>query len=726
MPSITAPPPPGGSITQCVTELGVNLGLMLATGQSDDATNRAALLEQLAGPFRAIVQQVRDIIMGENGIVETLKSIAADLIPTSLEQLLQMMKDAPTRLVGGIINSVDTLASQLWQYGSAEVGQVMEQVKKIIQGLIFFNPETIIGMAYQALTLGLPSIFLQKKELKLLRKLTYDIKQEVAAGNIPKQINPKYPFTEADHWLCMAGKEFKSVEDELLEKNTFNKGHCSTGTGYIKKARDTLISGGNSVEFLKDFGTQQLGIAGESISDFASRKWMPPIEVGLKKEGIIALIKPIAMTNNNIKTLHDNLASLTERLNLNLKFENLLVLFIRFIENEIARNRNALLAATGDPTGTIQQLKNNRNQILNEYSLAKQNPFNSQAKIREYEDRLKSIDAQIKDLEDKKKGQSPETYNPGTILDTMAAQLEVAIGLTILAEIARAICTAMDKLEKIFSKITSLSGNSIFKQFNDILDKFDPTKCPEFAGNKVLCNIGKFLDALYERATLKTSDDGKLLRMSDNLLKSINEQLKYLDCLEDKILQSQKDLLPIITAIGLIVLLSSAWILNNVSLASILQMLGLDFDLWFLKSTASNIWDAILRALVCLMQSCDNPGFTRYVSQLVTKANADKKSEDTRGVNFNHMAKEAQYSDSFSMNSRIKFFMDLLAMISSFSFSLCIPGSSTNNRNTTKSNPYQKAAGRTMEQAYCNPYVSPLPQSAVMGKDPDRVNRVLA
>ncbi len=726
MPSVAAQPPQGGSIQQCLTELGINIALLGTQNAQDNSANIAALEEALAGPFRNIVNQVKEIIFGDAGILNEIKSIVNEFVPTSVEQLLQQMKEAPTRLIGGIINAADTLVNQLYQYGSAEVGQVLDQIKKLFQGLLLFSPETILGIGYQALVFGLPSVVLQKRSMFVLRKLVKDTNKDIQQGKIPKQINPSNPFSEAIEELCKAKKDFQSVEDELLSKNTFNKGFCGTGTQHIFKARDTLIEGKNSAEFLKNFAANQFGIADEAIEDFANRQWLPPIEIGLRKEGIIALMRPISQTNNNIKTMQDNLSGLIEKLNLNIKFENILVLFIKFIKNEIARYQNALLAATGDPRGNIQQWENNRNKLQNELDIITTNPFGSEARKAKLIADIKAYDAQIKVEKEKVNSQSPESFNPGSLINSLAVQVEVAIGLTILGQIAKAICTAIDKLEKIWSKVASLNTNSWFKKFNDILEAFNPENCPPFMGNQVLCNMGKYLDALNERLTLKEgSSDQKVINLGRTLLKSINDQLLYLDCMEKKLTQGSSEVLAILLALGLAALITNG-ILNGISMQAVLAMLGLDFDFWFLKSTASSLYESILKALVCIIQSCDNPGMTRYVNQLMTRVNADKKAEDTRSVDFRHMAKESQFNDTFSTNSRIKFFMDILGLISGLGFSLCVPGSSGFDPNKTKENSKQVKQGNTFERTFCSPYATQVPQSALMGNDPKRVQRVFA
>jgi hypothetical protein len=727
MPSVAAQPPQGGSIQQCLTELGINIALLGTQNSTDNSANIAALEEALAGPFRKIVDQVKEIIFGDQGILNEIQSIINEFVPTSVEQLLQQMKEAPTRLIGGIINAADTLVNQLYQYGSAEVGQVLDQIKKLFQGLLLFSPETILGIGYQALVFGLPSVMLQKRSLGIVRKLVQDTNKDIQQGKIPKQINPSNPFSEAIEELCKAKKDFQSVEDELINKNSFNKGFCGTGTQHIFKARDCLIEGKNSAEFLKNFAANQFGITDEAIAEFSNRQWLPPIEIGLRKEGIIALMRPISQTNNNIKTMQDNLSGLIEKLQLNIKFENILVLFIRFIKNEIARYQNALLAATGDPRGNIQQWENNRNMLANELAIIETNPSASEARKAKLIADIKAYDAKLKVEKEKVKTQSPESFNPGSLINSLAVQVEVAIGLTILGQIAKAICTAIDKLEKIWSKVSSLSTNSWFKKFNDILEGFNPANCPKFMGNQVLCNMGKYLDALNERLTLKEgSSDQKVISLGRTLLKSINDQLLYLECIQKKLTQGSKDVLAILLALGLAALVTSSWIMNGMSMQAILAMLGLDFEFWFLKSTASSLYESILKALVCIIQSCDNPGMTRFVNQLMTRVNADKKAEDTRSVDFRHMAKESQFNDTFSTNSRIKFFMDMLGLISGLGFSLCVPGSSGFDPNKTKENDKQVKKGNTFERTFCSPYATQAPQSALMGKDPKRVQRVFA
>ena len=245
-------------------------------------------------------------------------------------------------------------------------------------------------------------------------------------------------------------------------------------------------------------------------------------------------------------------------------------------------------------------------------------------------------------------------------------------------------------------------------------------------GNQVLCNMGKYLDALNERLTLKEgSSDQKVINLGRTLLKSINDQLLYLDCMEKKLTQGSSEVLAILLALGLAALITNG-ILNGISMQAVLAMLGLDFDFWFLKSTASSLYESILKALVCIIQSCDNPGMTRYVNQLMTRVNADKKAEDTRSVDFRHMAKESQFNDTFSTNSRIKFFMDILGLISGLGFSLCVPGSSGFDPNKTKENSKQVKQGNTFERTFCSPYATQVPQSALMGNDPKRVQRVFA
>jgi hypothetical protein len=455
---------------------------------------------------------------------------------------------------------------------------------------------------------------------------------------------------------------------------------------------------------------------------------MPPIEIGLRKEGMIALLRPISQTNNNIKTMQDNVSKLMENLQLNIKFENILVLFIRFIKNEISRYQNALIVATGDPNGNINQWENNRAMLQNTLTIMKSNPKSSQAEMQSYTDNIVSLDKKIREEKAKVSTQSPETFNPGSLINTLSIQIEVAIGLSILGIIAQGICTAIDKLEKLWSRVTSLNSNSWFKQFNDILDTFSPANCPKFSGNNVLCSTGRYLDAINDRLTLVISDDRKVLNYGNELLKQINNQLLYLDCIEKKITQGSQDILIILLAIGATALIATM-ITNGISIDMVLGMLGLDFDLWFLKSTTSSFYESILKALVCIMQSCDNPGMGRYVSQLMTKIQDDKKAEDTRSVDFRHMAKEAQCSSTFSTNSRIAFLMRILAMISSFSFSLCIPGSSNFDKSKDKSNSKQIRKGNTFEQNFCNGTTQPpVPQaqSPLMGKDPNRTQRVFA
>jgi len=722
MPSITVPSPFGGGIQQCIAELGVNLALIGAVGQRDNAANNAALLEALTGPFSQIVKQIKDIIMGSNGILAELQTICNEFIPTSVEQLMQMMKNAPTRLVGGIVNAADTLISQLYQYGSSEVGKIIDQFKQLFQGLLIFNPESILGMAYQALVFGLPSVLLQKVSLKTMRKLVKEINSEFEKGKVPKQISPNNPFSESIEELCKAKKHYEAVEKQLLDKATFNKGECTAGMKHIFRARDVMIDGKNSGEFLANFATKQFGV---TVEELASRKWMPPIKIALNKEGIIALMMPISVTNNAIKTMQDNIASLMDKFRLNFKFENMLVLFIRFIKNEIARYQNALLAATGDPNGNIQQWENNREMKNNTLRLMMTNRFASQAEKDALQLEITALDKQIKEAKQKVAKQSPEEYKAPSLINSLAVQLEVAIGLSILGEIARAICMAMDKLEKIFSKITSLGKSSWIKKFNDILDGFNPANCPDFYGNVVLCGIGKYLDALNARLTLQNSDDSKVINLGKELLKYINKQLLYLDCIEKKLTNGSKEVLAILLALGLAALVASL-IMNGLSLEMILSLLNLDFDLWFLKMTASSFYEAILKALVCIIQSCDNPGMTRYANQLMTKIHADKSAEDTRNIDFRHMGKEAQFNDTFSTNSRIKVFMDIIAMISSFSFSLCIPGSSKFDKTKTNENLKKVKQGQTFERAFCEDYAVPSPQSGVLGNDQSRVQRVYA
>lgn len=727
MPEVAPSAPQGSSIQSCITELTVNLALLGTQNSADNSANIAALEESLAGPFRSIVKIIQDIIMGAGGIVNELKSIVNEFVPTSMDQLLQQMKESPTRLIGGIINAGENLLSQLYQYGSSEVGQILDSVKKLFQSLLFFNPESILGIAYQGLVFGLPSVILQRSELKILRKLVADINKDVASGKVPKQINPSNPFSEANEELCKALKSFSAVEKQLIDKSTFNKGHCSQGTQHIFKARDTLISGKCAESFLANFAKDQFGLSGQSLADFADRQWMPPIMIGVRKEGIIALLRPISQTNNNIKTMQDNMSKLIDKLQLNIKFENILVLFVRFIKNEIARYQNALIVATGDPQGNINQWENNRAMMANQLAIMESNkstsiPVSESGKSKLTADII-ALDKKIKLEKDKIKNQSPDTHNPGSLMASLTAQVEVGIGLSILGMISQAICTAIDKLEKIWSKVTSLNSNSWFKQFNEMMDSFNPANCPKFAGNDVLCKAGRYLDIINERMTLKTSDDKKVLKMGNDLLKAIKDQLLYLDCIFEKLTSIPNAILAILAALGLTAMITGM-ILNGVGLAAILSMLGLDFDLWFLKSTASSFYESILKALVCIIQSCDNPGMTRFVNKLMTQINDDKKAEDTRSVDFRHMAKEAQCSSTFSTNSRIKFFMDMLAMISSFSFSLCIPGSSNFDKNKTKSNNKQVKQGNTFEKGFCQPYASPDPQSALMGTDPKRVGRV--
>ena len=727
MPEVAPGLPQGGSVQQCLVELASNIYLLGTQNSADNASNIAALEESLSGPFRSIVKSIQDIIMGEKGVTKELKSIVDEFLPTTMDQFTQQMQEGPTRLISGIVNSSTNLVSQLYQYGSAELGAILDSVKNLLHSLLFFNPESILGITYQGLVFGLPSVLLQKQSLYTLRKLISDTNKDVRLGKIPKQINPSNPFSEAHEELCKAMKDFKLIETELINKNKFNKGACSTGTQHIFRARDTLIEGKNSQEFLEDFAANQFGIADQDVQDFVNRQWLPPIEIGLRKEGIVALLRPISQTNNNIKTMQDNISGLIEKLQLNVKFENILVLFVRFIQNEIARYQNALLAATGDPNGKINQMENKRAMLFNQLTILKSNPRASEAKKSELQDEILLLDKTIIVEKEKVAHQSPEEFNTPTLLNSMAVQLEVAIGLSILGMIAQSICIAISKFESIWTQVTSLNQNSWFRRFNEILEGLGPANCPAFYGNNVLCSMGKYLDALNQRLILaKNSSDAKVLSLGNELLRNINFQLRYLECIERKVTQGSQEMLAMLLATGGTALIASM-ITNGLSMNMIMGMLGLDFELWFLKSTANTYYESILKSLVCLLQSCDNPGMTRYVNQLMTVINEDKRAEDTRSVDFRHMAKEAQSSPTYSSNSRIKFFMDMLSNISAHGFSLCIPGSSGFDKNKTKKTYNSNvASGNTFEKIFCANFISPAPQSPIMGNDPFRVGRVFA
>jgi hypothetical protein len=671
--TLAAPPVTSGPDLQtCLSDLAANLGLLSTYNQAQSSMNDAVVSTMAASPFLDILNSLQDVVNSSASIDDDeLTNVVNSFMTNNLQNMLGQVQDNPLNL-GPLLQTLEGSFSQLIETGASPSGSIFAAVQNLFNSLRLFNPASIVGMMMYAMQYGETAVIMQQGSLQTLKRLVQSTNSMVLKGSVPTQPTPVNPFTEALNELCLATNDLDTVQSKLTNESSFDAGHCSSGAGHLLNVSKILVNGKNTVSFFEQAAKSNFNVVAAQAQALAATQWLPNYQVFLQKEAILVLAAPIGQTNSTLYNLTTNISTLIPSFQIDFGLEAFMAQIIGFLITQIQTIQSLLKTAMQDPTGNIATLSTQRDALTAALQAQTASlsggivtPSGSAAQVASLQLQIEQLNSQITGL-----GQAAQNLGnvaagaPIAMANAVSAQVQALVQVTSLVMIAQTICQSFKQVQSLLNLQNSLNPNQFFKQIQSVISRFSTAPCTAFKGTDVLCNLGKYADALNASMAGGSVSPQQVATIGRQLLTSIVAQEQWLTCTGNALNTGNSQILEIMSSLGISPAIVSQ-LMQGMNPATVLAFTSLDFDSLFTAGGASSINESLLQSLSCVLNNTDNPGVVNYVNTLMTNLNTSKQADDTVNVDYTHMASEAKLSNKFKGNNNLNIIQQLLGTLQS-------------------------------------------------------------
>lgn len=589
-----------GSVAECLLTLSIQIPGMVAGNGTMEWKNSASsnyvqrLLRQPLASLGAssldwstAIKEAKSEVLGDLDL-SSLAQSGVDLLSNPVLGALTIQSTVVNQAIDQFIGKFDSSESD--SSSQATVRHAFQsQLKQLFANNGLDLAATLAALMVYAAGTILPRIDREKQILAQMKRTLR--KTRNLAVNLPPSMIPGVPNSLAIQLLCEAEGFLQDTKSGLRNTHTLNRVTLKSAGSRVCQAK-TAVGGDMSSlpSLLQSQLKNMLGLSDLQMSTLLKGKFLPDPRLRIQQAALRNLLASFKAIDPSLVRFAANIAQLGVDLKsmANLNVAQIFATIIEILLRQVRTCRAQLEAAGAGLSISPSDL----------------GKLAGASGTTDYKAAVKA-------------GQSPSagsatgatetTSVAGTVVNAIEAQASVYMQLVVL-------CNLMERISSVYPALSRLldANNRLARLLEKLARRFSMLDCAPNQATALEATMKKLDLEIEKRLRGTVRDNTDMLRAFDNVQSVIEEQEKWLTCLE----RETKRVLDIFGLGQFADIMKKAMALSALAgrSAALAEMLA-TYDYKGTFNTTKNPFDVVLEALQCILQ-CNNPSVRAIVSDV--------------------------------------------------------------------------------------------------------------